>query len=94
MNKELFGVDYGAFCARYQNGDMVIEVHVYDNFALVEKLRFNKFGLNHIALHVKDREAFLKQYDFDKRIYHNPKGWDNIFIRDFDGNWIELRTDL
>lgn len=93
MNQILFGCD-SAYCARYRKGDITLEVHVYEDPVKEEEIPFNKFGINHIALHVKDREKFLKQYPFDKRIYHNPKGWDNIFIRDFEGNWIELRTTL
>lgn len=91
MNRVLFGLE-GARAIRYKKDAVVIEVHVYDDPIKVSKFPpFNVFGLNHISLHVKSRKAFLKKYDFDKRVYHNPKGWDNIFIRDFEGNWIELR---
>ena len=94
MNGELFDIHYGAYCARYTKGDITLEVHVYDEPITPRELPFNLYGLNHIALHVEDRPGFLKKYDFDKRIYNNPKGWQNIFIRDFEGNWIELRTTL
>ena len=93
MNQTLFGCD-SAYCARYKKGSMIVEVHVYEELVKEREIPFNEFGLNHIAFWVKDREKFLKKYDFDKRVYHNPKGWDNIFIRDFEGNWIEIRTDL
>lgn len=91
MNHTLFGCK-GAYCARYKK-EFTIEVHVYDEPVAVDKRPFNVFGLNHMALLVQDRKAFLDLYDFDKRVYHNPKGWDNIFIKDFEGNWIELRED-
>ena len=94
MNNELFGFKVGAFCARYQKGTIVIEVHVYDKKVKREEMPFNRFGLNHIGIWVKDREKFLSKLDVEKHIYHNPKGWDNIFIRDYEGNWIEIRTDL
>ncbi len=94
MNKALFGFNISAFCARYSKGKMTIEVHVYDKKTENRPMPFNCFGLNHIALWVKDREKFLKKHDFKTHIYHNPKGWDNIFIEDFEGNWIELRTQL
>lgn len=93
MNQTLFKCD-SAYCARYRKDFITLEVHVYDEPVVESEQPFNKFGINHIALHVYDREAFLKQYKFDTRIYHNPKGWDNIFIRDFEGNWIEIRTTL
>ena len=93
MNQTLFGCN-SAYCARYNNGEFTIEVHLYDDPVSTREIPFNEFGLNHIALWVEDRKDFLKKHDFDTHIYHNPKGWDNIFIRDFEGNWIELRTKL
>jgi len=93
MNKALFGCG-SAYCARYKKDLVIIEVHVYDDLVREEKQLFNKFGINHIALHVEDREAFLKQHDFTTHIYHNPKGWDNVFIQDLEGNWVEIRTSL
>lgn len=89
MNQTLFGCN-SAYCARYKK-DFTIEVHVYDEPVYEKMPKFNTFGINHIALLVDDRKEFLKKFDFQKRVYHNPKGWDNIFIRDFEGNWIELR---
>lgn len=93
MNQQLFGCD-SAYCARYKYGSMVIEVHVYDDPVKESIPKFNTFGLNHIGLFVKDREKFLKKFDFQKRVFHNPKGWDNIFIRDLEGNWLEIRTTV
>lgn len=91
MNQTLFGCD-GAYCARYNKEDITIEVHVYDKPVPHDRRPFNVFGINHIALHVDNREEFIKP--FKQHIYHNPKGWDNIFIEDFEGNWIEVRTKL
>lgn len=94
MNRALFNTE-GAKAIRYKKNDTCIEVHVYD--IPVKPFMFppfNQFGINHIAIWVKNRDKFMQQHDFDKRIYHNPKGWDNIFIKDYEGNWIEVRTTL
>lgn len=92
MNQTLFGCN-GAYCARYTK-DFTIEVHVYDELVKEDRRKFNAFGINHIALHVDSRKDFLRKYPFKTHTYHNPKGWDNIFIEDFEGNWIELRETL
>lgn len=90
MSQALFGCN-SAYCARYKK-EFIIEVHVYDEPVYEGKRPFNVFGINHVALHVNNREEFIKP--FKKHIYHNPKGWDNIFIEDYEGNWIEVRTNL
>jgi catechol 2,3-dioxygenase-like lactoylglutathione lyase family enzyme len=92
MNHALFGCN-SAYCARYIR-DFTIEVHVYDDLVKEEKKPFNSFGLNHIAIWVEDRPKFLASYPFKTHIYHNPKGWDNVFIEDLEGNWIEVRTKI
>jgi catechol 2,3-dioxygenase-like lactoylglutathione lyase family enzyme len=94
LAKTLFGVDYGADCLRYKKDDIVIEVHKFDKPVKEEEQHFLKYGINHIALFVQSRADFLKQYPFTTHIYHNPGGWDNIFIQDFEGNWIELKEKL
>lgn len=91
LAQTLFGINHGARCLRYKKGDLTIEAHVFDEPVIGLPILFDRFGLNHIALHVEDRQEFLEQYDFDTYVYHNPKGWDNIFVRDFEGNWIELK---
>jgi len=91
LARTLFGIGCGARCLRYRRGDLTIEVHAFDEPVVERHTAFDRFGLNHIALHVEDRHEFLKQHDFDTYVYHNPKGWDNIFVRDFEGNWIELK---
>lgn len=84
----------GAKCLRYKKEEMTLEVHVPKQLTDDCGQPFFKSGINHICLFVEDREAFLKQYPFTIHRYHNPGGWDNIFIRDFENNWIELRTKL
>jgi len=94
LTKTLFGVNCGAACYRYKKDNIVLEVHQFAMDVKEHRNNFVRFGLNHIALFVPSRKKFLKQYDFDTRVFHNPKGWDNIFIRDFEGNWIELKEKL
>jgi catechol 2,3-dioxygenase-like lactoylglutathione lyase family enzyme len=94
LAKTLFGVNYGAKCLRYKKDEIVIEVHSFDQLVNEEEQIFVKYGINHIALFVPSREEFLKQFNFNTHIYHNPGGWDNIFIQDFEGNWIELKEKL
>ncbi len=91
----LFGLETSGDIRRYQRGAMVIEIHHLDCIADAEQV-FNRFGLNHIALHVEDREAFLSELDETIPVHRlqNRGGWYNLFIRDFEGNWIELRESL
>lgn len=91
MVRTLFGINCGSRCLRYQKNTLTIECHLFDKPLYQITPSFEKFGINHICLHVDNRQEFLKQYSFQTHIYHNPKGWDNIFIRDFEGNWIELK---
>lgn len=97
--KQLFGIDRATRAMRYRKHDMVIEIHVFNPPLPVGEVRFDTFGINHIGLWIDDREEFI--LDLKSRIgyvevkrYWDPSGWWNIFIRDYDGNWIELRTDL
>lgn len=60
---------------------------------------FQTQGINHICLHTGgpgSRETFLRSLpdNIQHYVYDNPKGWKNIFIRDYEGNWIELRENL
>lgn len=89
MMEKIFGVKEAALCRRYEKDGMVIEMHHFDN-QTDDPLPFNRRGLNHICIQVDDRDKFLKLMAFDKRVYDNPKGYQNIFIKDFEGNWIEL----
>ena len=95
MTLLLFGIPGPADVRRYSWGDdqMDIEVHVFNGGSIPTSQSFNRFGINHCCFHVTDREALLKQLPetVTRHIYHNPKGWKNMFIQDFEGNWIELR---
>jgi len=97
--KILFGIDGGATAIRYQKDEDVIEIHLFNKPVYGITQDFRKFGINHISLLVEDRDEFIKdlssrvQY-LEIRRFHDPSGWDNIFIRDYDGNWIELREDF
>jgi len=88
----LFSLDTTGTIRRYRRGAMVIEVHHLDDIADTSQA-FNRLGINHICLHVDNRETFIA--DLNDRVsvfrHRNPGGWFNIFIRDFEGNWIELR---
>lgn len=55
---------------------------------------FTVLGINHICLTVEDRDQFLADLpeDIKRHIYDDPRGWQNVFIKDYDSNWIELRT--
>lgn len=103
LSKILFGLEYGAICRRYQKGDDVIEIHKFDKQIEEKKSHFNQYGINHIALYVENRKELIKSIsnyvdNIGKKaiihIYHNPSGWDNIFVQDFESNWIELRETL
>lgn len=101
--KVLFGKPRSVLARRYRRGDVVIEIHVFTDTTCVEGAEnqppFERFGINHISLHVENRERFLQELlpkveYLEVRRYYDPSGWYNIFIRDFDGNWIELRETL
>lgn len=94
LTQKLFGLSYGAICRRYELENITIEVHKFDEFIEEKKSPFNQFGINHICLLVENRIEFLKKYNFDSYIYNNPAGHQNIFIRDMEKNWIELRENL
>lgn len=87
--KTLFGVEGETMCKRYDGYGVSIEIHQFAN-PREDATDFDRRGINHICLNVDDRESFLKIYPFDKRVYHNPEGHDNVFIRDLEGNWIEI----
>lgn len=97
--KTLFGIERATRAMRYQKENMIIEIHVFDPPLEDHHNPFEHFGINHIGLWVEDREKFIEElrnrigYVEVKR-FHDPSGWDNIFIRDLEGNWIELRQKL
>jgi len=94
MCKALFDIKGGALCRRYEGWGTTIEIHEFEEKIPEDNYPFNRFGIHHICLQVDDREKFLKLYPFKKYVYNNPKGHQNIFIRDFEGNWIELYKTL
>lgn len=105
MTKFLFDIDGGAILKRYKhpNFDTEIEIHIFADGTDACNRKYNNAGLSHICLWIDDREAFIKDLprlineDPDKKyliIYDNPGGWKNMFLRDFEGNWVELRERL
>jgi len=72
---------------------------VFDISVPIRRLRFHDFGLNHICINTGSKgskEEFLKTLpeDIMVNIYQNPLGWTNAFVRDYEGNWIELREQV
>jgi len=94
MCQTLFDIDDEATCRRYEGHGTTIETHHFDKEISSERYPYNRFGIHHICLNVDDRIKLLKKYPFEKRIYNNPAGHQNIFIRDFEGNWVELYTQV
>jgi catechol 2,3-dioxygenase-like lactoylglutathione lyase family enzyme len=92
MAQTLFGLNLSGKIVRYRREDMIIEIHLLSDIQPSTQ-DFNRFGINHICLHVEDREALLSTLDKSVPVhrYNNPRGWSNIFIQDFENNWIELR---
>lgn len=93
----LFGVQRSARVARYSRaGSVDIEVHTFTSGKDLEVGGFDRLGWNHVALRVGNRTDFLLTLPLGVRIhrYDNPGGWENIFIQDYEGNWIEVREDF
>lgn len=102
MANSLFGTDpsLSPELRRYNHSDwnIEIEIHCFEKDEEVTRKPFQTIGINHICLHTgscttNSRTNFLKSLPamVQVHIYHNPGGWDNILIRDFENNWIELR---
>ena len=94
MFKTLFDIDATGTVRRYERDGITIEIHFFDKPAPENNGSFFNKGINHFCLLVDDRDRFLKLYPFEKRVYDNPKGHQNIFIKDFEGNWIEIYKKL
>lgn len=97
--KQLFGIERATQAMRYKKDDMVIEIHVFNPPLEDHYTPFDRFGINHIGLWVGNREEFIEELKgkigyVEVKKYWDPSGWWNIFIKDYDGNWIELRTTL
>lgn len=95
MATNLFDIDSEAAIKRYKLNDMVVEIHIFDRPSEASQ-KFDRYGINHMCLFVSDRSKFLEAMptDVTKHIYNNPGGWQNIFIQDYEGNWIELRESF
>lgn len=99
MATDLFQIKSPALIRRYYREGFgpEIEIHFLEETNPSRAPQtFGRLGINHICLHTGgqgSRKQFLdslpasvKQY-----IYKNPRGWENIFIRDYEGNWIEIK---
>jgi hypothetical protein len=103
ISKALFNIDDVATIHRYTLTDTDtpdIEIHQFHKGSgNVGTWQFNRQGINHVCLHTGakgSREEFLKVLPAYVIVhkYKNPKGWFNIFIQDFENNWVELREDF
>ena len=77
--------------------DIEIEIHQFLSNSKKYNFNFNKPGINHICLFVKtNREIFLNNLpeDIEIKSFDNPLGYKNIFIKDYENNWIELRENF
>lgn len=75
-----------------------IEIHQFDQGSPSPHL-FQRPGINHICLMMGgrgSREKFIETLPNGVKLksYNNPRGWVNMFINDYEGNWIELREQL
>jgi len=94
----LFGYGEGSLVRRYTHPTLGPDIEIHHVRAEGE-IPFIRPGMNHICLHLGkkgSRQALLEKLplDVERRIYDNPKGWQTIFIRDYEGNWVELREAL
>lgn len=92
----LFGIDAEASIKRYFYGDMSVEIHDFGKNTVEASQSFARFGINHFCFYVSDRDEFIKNLPSNVaiKVFDNPGGWKNIFIRDYEDNWIELRTTI
>jgi catechol 2,3-dioxygenase-like lactoylglutathione lyase family enzyme len=96
LTETLFDIKGGAKIVRYGHEDIEtdIEIHIFLQGATMLTLgSFDEFGINHICLNVPDKEQFMAflPETVTRKIYQNPLGWTNTFIKDFEDNWIEIR---
>ena len=93
----LFGIDSPGLSRKYAHSELgCIEVHTFDVDIPLRHIRFQDIGLNHLCLvtgPLGSRERFLDGLpsDITRHVYHNPNGWDTVFIRDYEGTWLEIR---
>jgi len=95
---DLFNIPAKANIKMYEKDGIKVEIHQFSD--TVEGAHdfdighpFYRYGVNHLAIDIDDRIAFLKKHagKFSVMI-HWRDAWRNIFIRDYEGNWIELRS--
>jgi catechol 2,3-dioxygenase-like lactoylglutathione lyase family enzyme len=95
LTEALFDIEGGAKIARYGREDIEtdIEIHVFPEGSTPTLQMFDRFGINHICINVPDKEKFmaLLPETVTRKVYQNPLGWSNTFIRDFEDNWVEVR---
>lgn len=94
--KTLFDVDGSAEIRRYVKNGMTVEIHNFGQNQIEASQSFARAGISHICLNVEDREGFLAELPPDvevKKVQHSG-GWWNIFVRDYEGNWVEVRTSM
>lgn len=98
MLMTLFGILGNAKIKRYHHDVITpdIEIHYFEGGSQPAPDGFHRDGLSHICLMVGgpgSRKEFTSGLPpwVEVRIFKNPKGWENIFVRDLEKNWIELR---
>lgn len=96
MIRHIFGVHGPAKVRKYsrKGTSLKLEIHYFPSDCIyVSKPAFQAVGTVHVCLVVDNREEILAQLPEGTIIssYDNPKGWTSVFLRDLEGNWIELR---
>ena len=99
LQETLFGFPGRAEIRRYRGPieGPDVEIHVFEQQSEGPLFHdFNRIGLNHICISTGEagsRQALIDRLpeELEVKIYDNPGGWKNVFIRDYEGNWIELR---
>jgi len=89
-----------AIIKRYsKEGSLDLEIHYFLETERTDSLDFQRQGINHVCLFTGgkgSRQELLNKLPegVSRIVYDNPGGWQNIFIRDYENNWVELREDL
>jgi catechol 2,3-dioxygenase-like lactoylglutathione lyase family enzyme len=95
--KKLFDIDYCAICRKYQKDYITLEVHVFEKENKDKCNNFNINGFNHFCILVDNRDEFIEKLEkkgIEVKKYDNPKGHQNIFVKDYEGNFIEIYKKL
>lgn len=90
----LFGIRGKAWFRRYRKDNILVEVHSFDSVGPRDP-GFSRHGINHICLAVGSKKDFLANLppEVERVTFSDPAGWTNLFVRDFEGNWIEVREE-